>query len=377
MKTNSTNLSRKQDPCFSVVLPVYNESAILHQLVESLKQHLTQLEFNYEILFVNDGSSDDSGKRLDRIATHDSTIKVLHLSRNFGHQSAVHAGLMHASGDAVIVMDSDLQDEPSCLADFIEHWQLGFDVVYAVRTNRKENWLKRMLFRAFYRILNAVSTTAIPNDAGIFSLMDRKVVQNIVQLAETDRYLPGLRRWVGFRQIGIPVERNERHDDKPRVSIYGLFQLAKTALFSFSRVPLSSFYAIASISVLVCVGCVSFTMYHKIFTGLAIPGWASMTIIGSFFGAVNALGIGVLGEYVVRIYDQVRARPKFIVDRTVNLHLAGNTGANEQGILTEITELSESIVTHSSSNAVSPDKTPMIPVTGESNFPAATDLQNQ
>ena len=305
----------------SVVLPVFNEADVLQELTEALESGLQQLfgkGIKNEILFVNDGSTDSSGNTLDRLAATKPNVRVVHLSRNFGHQSAVHAGLFHARGDAVIVMDSDMQDEPGRLADFVSHWQLGYDVVYAVRVNRKENWLKRMLFRAFYRVLNCVSTTTIPNDAGIFSLMDRKVVDQIIRLNETDRYLPGLRHWVGFRQIGLPVERNERHDDRPRVSLYGLFQLAKTALFSFSRVPLSSFYAIASVSVLVCLGCISFTLYHKLFTGLAIPGWTSITIIGSFFGAINALGIGVLGEYVVRIYDQVRNRPKYIVDRRVN-----------------------------------------------------------
>jgi dolichol-phosphate mannosyltransferase len=356
MKSNDTKTERNPEPLISVVLPVYNESAVLPRLVDALAQSLANLNLKYEILFVNDGSTDSSGKRLDRIAETNSSVKVLHLSRNFGHQSAVHAGLMHTSGDVVIVMDSDMQDEPSCLADFVEHWRMGFDVVYAVRTNRKENFIKRLLFHAFYRVLNSVSTTTIPNDAGIFSLMDRKVVHNIVQLAESDRYLPGLRQWVGFRQIGIPVERNERHDDKPRVSTYGLFQLAKTALFSFSRVPLSSFYAIASVSVLVCVGCISFTLYHKIFTGLAIPGWASMTIIGSFFGAINALGIGVLGEYVVRIYDQVRARPQFIVARTVNFQSHHITESDEQEILQEIKSLSASLEDESSSR-----KTPGIP----------------
>jgi dolichol-phosphate mannosyltransferase len=321
----------------SCVLPVYNEVKVLNRLVAALESALNGQTFDYEILFVNDGSKDGSADALDQLAAQNSRIKVLHFSRNFGHQAAVHAGLCHAAGDAVIVMDSDLQDEPSCLPAFVEHWRMGFDVVYAVRTNRKENFIKRLLFRAFYRILNAVSCTTIPNDAGIFSLMDRQVVNSVTSLAETDRYLPGLRQWVGFRQIGLPVERNARHDDQPRVSLYQLFQLAKTALFSFSRVPLSAFYVVGAISIGVCACAVGFTLYHKLVTGLAIPGWASMTIMGSFFGAVNALGIGVLGEYVVRIYDQVRNRPQFIVARFVNFdHRAMDT---ENQILQSVNEL--------------------------------------
>jgi hypothetical protein len=236
-----------------------------------------------------------------------------------------------------------MQDEPASIPEFIRHWRMGFDVVYAVRMKRKENLFKRALFHLFYRSLNAVSCTQIPNDAGVFSLMDRQVVKSVIQMSENDRYLPGLRQWVGFRQIGLPVERNPRHDDKPRVSLYQLFQLAKTALFSFSRVPLSSFYAIAIISVVVCTGCISFVLYHKFVTGLAIPGWASITIIGSFFGALNALGIGVLGEYVVRIYDQVRNRPQFIIQRTVNFESSRTESADilEQQILGSIEELAD------------------------------------
>ena len=334
LETERTGTQRELISC---VLPVYNEVKVLNRLVAALQSALDGQSFDYEIVFVNDGSKDGSTEALDQLAAHGSHIKVVHFSRNFGHQSAVHAGLCHAAGDAVIVMDSDMQDEPSCLPAFVEHWRMGFDVVYAVRTNRKENFIKKFLFRAFYRVLNAVSCTTIPNDAGIFSLMDRQVVTSITSLAETDRYLPGLRHWVGFRQIGLPVERNARHDAQPRVSLYQLFQLAKTALFSFSRVPLSAFYVVGAMSILVCACAVGFTMYHKLVTGLAIPGWASMTIMGSFFGAVNALGIGVLGEYVVRIYDQVRNRPQFIVDRFVNFN--SRSADVENQILQSVNEL--------------------------------------
>ncbi len=343
MNTCKTTRDKSQplinESLISVVLPVYNEVNVIGRLASALKDQFESVGVKYEVLFVNDGSQDGSAEKLDRLASEDGRFKVLHFSRNFGHQAAVHAGLCHAAGDAVIVMDSDMQDEPKSLPEFIKHWQMGFDVVYAVRTNRKENFLKRSLFRLFYRSLNAVSCTRIPNDAGVFSLMDRAVVNSVIRMSECDRYLPGLRQWVGFRQIGLPVERNARHDETPRVSLYQLFQLAKTALFSFSRVPLSSFYAIASVSVLVCSACIGFTLYHKLFTGLAIPGWASMTIIGSFFGAVNALGIGVLGEYVVRIYDQVRNRPQFIVSRTRNINREDHSIVAEQQILGSMEEI--------------------------------------
>jgi dolichol-phosphate mannosyltransferase len=302
----------------SVVLPLYNESAILEQLTTAIDDAIKSSECSFEFVFVNDGSHDNSAEVLDRLADHDERIRVVHFSRNFGHQAAVQAGLLHARGDAVVIMDSDMQDDPAAIPQFIEKWREGFQVVYAVRVNRKESWIKRSLFSAFYRVLNVISQIPIPKDAGNFGLVDREVAEHVAHLCDRDRFFPGLRRWVGFRQIGVSVERHERHDDAPRVSLRGLWHLAKSAVFSFSAFPLTMFYAIAAVSLLLCIGLVGFTLYHKLFTGLAIPGWTSITLTASFFGALNALGIGILGEYVIRIYDQVRARPLFIVARKVN-----------------------------------------------------------
>ncbi len=195
----------------------------------------------------------------------------------------------------------------------MRQWEEGFDVVFAVRASRTENPLKRALFRAFYRVLGAVSDRRIPNDAGNYGLMDRRVVDAIVELAERDRYLPGLRSWVGFRQVGVPIARRPRYDGTPRVSWIGLWRLAKSAIFSFSTVPLAVFYLLALAAGVVAVGLFAFTLYHKLFTGRAILGWTSVVMVSCFFGSLNALGIAVLGEYVVRIYDQVRARPLFVV----------------------------------------------------------------
>jgi len=309
------NTSRPTDSLISVVLPQYNEGEILTRLVELVEAALKQCATRYEIVFVNDGSTDGSGELLDEIAGENPNVRVLHFSRNFGHQAAVQAGLEHAQGDAVIVMDSDLQDDPKAICDFVAKWQEGYDVIYAERTKRKENPAKRLLFYSFYRFLNSISDTPIPNDAGNFGLIDRQAVAAIVSMKDSDRYFPGLRRWVGFKQIGIPVERLERHDDCPRVSMAGLFRLAKSAIFSFSRFPLTMFYGIAGLSAAVFFTFLGVTLYHKYISGLAIPGWTSIIMTASFFGSLNALGIGILGEYVVRIYDQVRARPGYIVER--------------------------------------------------------------
>jgi len=301
----------------SVVMPVYNEAEVLPILTSRVAGVLEECQVAYELIFVNDGSTDQSGQTLDRLAD-DERIRVVHLSRNFGHQAAVQAGLNAARGDAVVLMDSDLQDAPEAIPRFLAEWQAGYDVVYALRTKRKENWLKRTMFAGFHRLMSAVAATPIPADAGIFGLVDRRVARQIAAMGENDRYFPGLRSWVGFRQKGIEVERNARYDDHPRVSFLGLVRLAKTAMFSFSSFPLAVFHVIGVAASLVFLGLGGFAVFCKLFTSWAIPGWTSYMLTGSFFGAINALGISILGEYVIRIYDQVRARPAYIVERRVN-----------------------------------------------------------
>ncbi len=302
----------------SIVLPVFNEAGILQHLTESICDVMETVGHPFELVYVNDGSTDGSSLLLDALAAADSRIVVLHLSRNFGHQAAVHAGLQQSRGAAVVVMDSDLQDNPLAIPRFLEQWETGFDVVYAERFNRKEAVWKRLLFYGFYRFLNSIADTRIPQDAGNFGLMDRRVVDTLVGLPESDRYFPGLRSWVGFRQVGIPVERDARYDDKARVSLAGLFRLARTAVFSFSSFPLTMFSFIALLSAAVCSASIIFVSWHKTVTGLAIPGWTSVIITASFFGMLNALGISVLGEYVIRIYNEVRKRPVHLVERVVS-----------------------------------------------------------
>ncbi len=315
----------------SVVLPVYNEADVLSMLFESVVESAAATGSECEVLFVNDGSEDGSTTILDRLAEEDHRVRIIHLSRNFGHQAAVQAGIAHAQGDAVVVMDSDMQDAPEAIGRFVQRWRDGYDVVYAVRTQRKENWLKKSLFAAFHRLMSGVATVSIPADAGNFGLVDRRVARRIAELGESDRYFPGLRSWVGYRQIGIEVERNARYDDHPRVSIRGLLRLAKTALFSFSSLPLVMFYVIGIVAAGLFVGLSCYSLVCKLFTDHAIPGWTSHILVGSFFGALNALGICLLGEYVIRIYDQVRARPLYLIQRTVNM-----TGVEEPDRIDDI-----------------------------------------
>lgn len=306
----------------TAVLPVYNESRILPDLLAALESTFANLDMDYEIIFINDGSRDGSAEVLDKLAAQNKRVKVLHFSRNFGHQPAVHAGLAYGTGDVFVIMDSDMQDLPSAIPELLGKWREGYEVVYAIRRKRKENPLKVFLFYMFYRVLNKLSAAYIPPDAGNFGVVDGKVARVISQLQERDRFYPGLRSWVGFRQTGLEVERGARYDKEPRVSLWGLFSLAKTAIFSFSTLPLLMFYGLSAVAITIFIGLSIFVLYHKYVTHLAIPGWASMLIISCFFGAVNSLGIAILGEYIARIYTQVRARPTFIVDRTVNLDRA-------------------------------------------------------
>jgi len=319
--------SRRDAALVSVVLPVYNEALALPILLARVAQVLADCGLQYEILFVDDGSQDQSPAVLDHLAAVDRRVRVIHLSRNFGHQAAIQAGLAHARGDAVVLMDSDMQDAPEAIAQFIARWRAGYDVVYAVRTHRKESPGKKLLFAAFHRLLARVAAVSIPIDAGNFGLIDRRVARQIAALAESDRYFPGLRSWVGFKQIGIEVERNARYDGRPRVSLRGLVRLAKTAVFSFSSFPLKIFHVIGAVAAALFLYLSCFSLYYKLFTDQAIPGWTSHLLTGSFFGAINALGIAILGEYVIRIYDQVRGRPLYVVDRTVNLEPAAESAA--------------------------------------------------
>jgi glycosyltransferase involved in cell wall biosynthesis len=314
----------------SIVLPVYNEAQVLPVLAGRITKALWNSNVAYEMIFVNDGSCDKSGEILDQLAAHCSRIRVVHLARNFGHQAAVHAGLAHARGDAVVLMDSDLQDVPEAIPEMLRRWQAGEDVVYALRVQRKEGGWKRLGFAAFHRLMARVATIPIPADAGIFGLIDRRVAQWILNLPERDRYFPGLRSWVGFRQSGMEVERQARYDETSRVSLRGLFHLAKTAIFSFSTLPLTIFHVIGMVAAAVFLGLGSYALFCKFFTHLALPGWTSHILLGSFFGALNALGISILGEYVIRIYDQVRGRPLYLVDRTVNISEVTASGDSEK-----------------------------------------------
>lgn len=304
----------------SITAPVYNEEKTILQFMEEVARAVSPLreEFDVEILLVNDGSTDGTGQMIDELAAKGLYgLTIVHLARNFGHPVACIACMEYADGDGVVLMDSDGQDDPNAIPQFVEKWREGYDVVYATRSSRQEGSIKRGVFRLFYRLLCFASNVRIPLDSGNYSLMDKRVVNHIKNMAEGNRYLPGLRAWLGYRQVAVPVARRERDNGGSRVGFRGLLRLASNAFFSFSYLPIRIFDVMGIFSLAAAVGVFLFALYYRLFTEAAIPAWTSQIIITSFFGGINLLGIGIIGEYVARIYDQVKGRPKYTVDRVL------------------------------------------------------------
>lgn len=306
-------------PVYSIVMPVFNEQENLPELHRRLTDVMKSLNETYELVFVDDGSRDKSREMIRQLNQTDPCCKLAGLSRNFGHQRAVSAGLALSNGQAVIVMDSDLQDAPEVIPDFIAKWKEGYQVVYAIRRTRKEGFFKQLAYKTFYRILKATSDTDIPLDSGDFSLMDRRVVNLIKRLPEKTRFVRGLRAWVGFNQIGIPVDRDERFQGKPKYNLRQLMFLALSGLMSFSVLPLRFATALGVLVSTLSLLSVVVVILVRIFTNWSLPGFAATASILLFLGGVQLLTIGVLGEYIGKIFDEVKDRPLFILSETIGL----------------------------------------------------------
>jgi dolichol-phosphate mannosyltransferase len=306
-------LSTTWDALVSVVVPLCNEAASVDELHRRLAATLDGAGVSYEVIAVDDGSTDATGDRLDQMAGEDDRLVVLRLSRNFGHQAAVSAGIDRARGDAVVVLDGDLQDPPEVIPRFIAAWRQGYDVVYGVRRHRKESPLKRLGYAAFYRIWNAISDLDIPLDSGDFCLMDRRVVDVLTHLPERMRFMRGLRSFVGFRQIGLPYERAAREAGSSKYSFGALVGLAIDGLVSFSVYPLRlvTHLGLATISVaFVLLGWVLFDAW----VGHTAPlGWASTIVVVLFMSSVILFCLGIIGEYLRLIFLEVKDRPTYIV----------------------------------------------------------------
>ncbi len=302
----------------TVVVPLFNEEGSISELWNRLLAVLESVKCGWNIVFVDDGSRDHTREAVEAICQKDQRVKLIALSRNFGHQGALSAGIDHAGGDAVILMDGDLQDKPEAIPQFIEAWQSGAEVAYAVRSSRQEPFLKRILFDLFYRMLAGMSGIKQPLNAGIFGLIDRRVLDVIRDMGEHNRYFPGLRAYAGFKQVGVKVDRDARFAGKPRVGLKGLIKLAFDAIFSFSLVPIR----LATMTgVLVAMGSflyLLFVLYHKLITGQAIPGWTSILGAVLFIGGLQLIMLGIVGEYIGRIYEETKKRPQYVVSEKIN-----------------------------------------------------------
>lgn len=302
-------------PEISVVVPLFDEEENLGELQRRLSLALESLGSSYELVFVNDGSRDATGPLLDELRRADPHLVVLHLSRNFGHQAAICAGIDHARGEAVVLMDGDLQDPPEVLDQFILAWREGHDVVYAVRTQRQEHWTKRCAYALFYRVWRAVGELDIPLDSGDFCLLDRKVVEVLKHLPERQRFVRGLRSFVGFRQVGIRYARAARAAGEPKYTWPALLRLALDGLIGFSGFPLS-LVTYLGLAVGVLAAALSLGMFVVGWQqGTAPAGWLCAVLIVLFVGCVQLLGLGIVGEYVRRIFLEVKGRPTYLVDR--------------------------------------------------------------
>jgi polyisoprenyl-phosphate glycosyltransferase len=271
----------------------------------------------HEIVLVDDGSTDRTLEILAEAAEHDPRIFVVALSRNFGHQAALSAALDYATGDAVVVIDGDLQDPPEIIPDLLDKFYAGYDVVYAQRRERKEIWWLRLCFFLFYRVMSRLSDIKLPLDAGDCGLMSRRVVEQLRRMPEHHRYLRGMRSWVGFRQIGLPVERSKRHSGETKFSALKRLKFAADGIFAFSTVPIRAASLLGAVAMVVSIFYTFLTIYAKIFLHQTVRGFAALIVVMTFLSGVLLFFLGIIGEYVGRIYEEIKARPLYVVDRCV------------------------------------------------------------
>lgn len=307
-------------PQLSIVVPIKDEIEILPELTRRLTAVIDDQMPDAEIVFVDDGSMDGSARWIAEKHAEDPRIKLVRLSRNFGHQAAVTAGLAHARGKAIVLMDGDLQDPPELIPTLVRKWREGNEVVHTVKIRRQESLARRIAFRAFYRMIRSLSSeTDLPLQAGLFSLLDRRVVDELNIMPERNRYLAGLRSWVGFRQTAVDYERDARYAGTPRVSVMRLFRLAFDGIFSFSNLPLRLATLLGLVVSLAAFLLMATILYLRLFTDRAILGWASLMTSILFLGGVILVTIGIIGEYTGRIYDEVKRRPLYVVAERMGL----------------------------------------------------------
>lgn len=305
-------------PRVSVAVPLFNEEDNLPELLRRVGAVLDALPGGpHEMVLVDDGSTDRTRALMEEAAEGDSRVVAVFLSRNFGHQAAFSAALDHVGGDVVVLADGDLQDPPEEIPRFLEAHAEGYDVVYAKRERRKESWWLRLAYWTYYRLLARMAKPALPLDAGDFSLMSRRVVDHIRRSPERHRYLRGLRAWAGYRQIGLPVERAHRHAGDSKYSLGRLVNLGLDGIFSFSIIPIRAAAFLGAGAVLLTVLFALYAVWAKVVMDRSPQGFTALIVVVTFVSGVLLFFLGIIGEYVGRIYEEVKARPIYLVDRVV------------------------------------------------------------
>ena len=305
---------RGEPVTLSIVIPVFNEEATLDALFATVRDRLAALDMSYEVVLIDDGSRDRTSEMIAEMTNRDSRFRSVSFSRNFGHQAAVTAGLHFARGSAVVVMDADLQDPPELLAEMIARWREGFHVVYAQRVKRHaEGPLKRGIAYVYYRVLQRLTDVTIPADTGDFCLMDRRVVDLLNRMPERNRYLRGLRAWLGFRQTAVKFERPPRYAGEPKYTFWKSFALGINGIVAFSKVPLRFATYLGMLASALSIVLTLWAVYQRLIGGDTVRGWASTLVVILLLGGAQLLMIGVVGEYLSRIYDEVKQRPMYVI----------------------------------------------------------------
>lgn len=307
--------SNPKDKLISIIIPVLNEEENLPILYDRIKKNLN--DFKYEMIFINDGSWDRSRVVIKNLAKKDASVRLINLSRNFGHQIAVSCGVDYAQGDAAVIIDADLQDPPEVISLMIKKWQEGFDVVYGKRKERKgENVFKIITAKIFYKLINLLSGTKIPVDTGDFRLISKRVIETLKRTREHHRFLRGMVSWVGFLQTGVEFERDKRYFGKSKYSSFSMIRFALDGIVSFSLFPLRVASLLGIITANVAIGLILYALVRTA-TGQTVRGWSSTVVIMLFLGSIQLIAIGIIGEYLGRIYEEVKRRPLYIIDSTL------------------------------------------------------------
>ncbi|MQC27159.1 MAG: glycosyltransferase [Chloroflexi bacterium] len=301
-------------PSLSIVAPVWNETHSLGEFVSRVTKVMAASKESWELVLVDDGSTDGSADQILKLASKDEHIRPVLFARNFGHQIAATAGMDYSRGQAIVIIDSDLQDPPELIPELIKKWRAGYEVVYAVRRDRKgESFFKRITASFFYRLINRITEIDIPLDTGDFRLMDRRVVDVLNHMREHHRFLRGMSAWVGFRQIGVPYDRADRFAGQTHYTLRRMLRLAATAITGFSFFPLQVATYLGFISAGIATIAIPVVIASRLLGSQAFFGQATTLIAVLFFGGVQLISLGILGEYIGRLYDEARGRPLYIV----------------------------------------------------------------